>query len=63
MYYNWACDKEVAKYLIWTEHCNINKTNMVVTLWEKERNYMEQIKAIKSIGNNLKERKKKHNSS
>ena len=58
MYYNWACDKEVAKYLIWTEHCNINKINMVVTLWEKERNYMEQIKAIKSIGNSLKERKK-----
>ena len=35
MYYNWACDKEVTKYLTWTEHCNINKTNMVVTLWEK----------------------------
>lgn len=33
MYYTWACDKEVARYLTWTEHCNINKTNMVVTLW------------------------------
>jgi len=35
MYYNWASDKEVTKYLTWTEHYNINNTNMVVTLWEK----------------------------
>ena len=34
MYYNWASDKEVTKYLTWTEHCNINKTKMIVTLWE-----------------------------
>jgi ribosomal-protein-alanine N-acetyltransferase len=34
MYYNWASDKDVTKYLTWTEHCNINKTNMIVTLWE-----------------------------
>ncbi|OOM74032.1 putative ribosomal N-acetyltransferase YdaF [Clostridium puniceum] len=35
MYHNWASDKEVAKYLTWVEHCNIEKTNMIVTFWEK----------------------------
>ncbi len=34
MYYNWASDKEVAKYLTWKPHSNINKTNKVVTLWK-----------------------------
>lgn len=34
MYYNWASDKEVTKYLTWSEHCNINKTNKIVTFWE-----------------------------
>lgn len=34
MYYNWACDKEVTKYLTWTEHCSIEKTNKIITLWE-----------------------------
>ena len=34
MYYNWASDKEVAKYLTWSEHCNIEKTNTIVTFWE-----------------------------
>lgn len=34
MYYNWASDKEVTKYLTWAEHCNINKTNMIITFWE-----------------------------
>jgi len=35
MYSNWASYKEVVKYLTWTEHRNINKTNtnMVITLW------------------------------
>ena len=35
MYYNWASDKDVVKHLTWTEHCNIKKTTVVVTLWEK----------------------------
>lgn len=35
MYYNWASDKDVVKYLTWTEHCNLKKTILVITLWEK----------------------------
>lgn len=42
MYCNWASDKEVAKYLTWSEHSNINKTEKVITLWNnlyKDKNY------------------------
>ena len=35
MYYNWASDKEVVKYLTWVEHTNIKKTAMVIEFWEK----------------------------
>src|SRR5471030_2903805 len=42
MYSNWASDKEVVKYLTLTEHRNINRTNMVITLWNncyKDKEY------------------------
>ena len=54
MYYNWASDKEVTKYLTWSEHCNIDKTNMVISLWEKlyENNeYYNWAIEDKQIGN------------
>jgi len=34
MYYNWASDKEVVQYLTWEAHCDISKTNMIITFWE-----------------------------
>lgn len=34
MYYNWASDREVTKYLTWEEHYDINKTKAVVAFWE-----------------------------
>ncbi|WP_202127805.1 GNAT family N-acetyltransferase [Clostridium sp. C2-6-12] len=34
MYYNWARDKEVTKYLTWEEHYSMEKTNKIVTFWE-----------------------------
>lgn len=34
MYYNWASDKEVTKFLTWEEHCDINKTKMVISSWK-----------------------------
>lgn len=33
MYYNWASDKDVTKFLTWEEHSNITKTKMVVSFW------------------------------
>lgn len=41
MYKNWASDKEVTKYLTWTEHNDISKTNIVITLWESSYNNKE----------------------
>ncbi|AQR95697.1 MULTISPECIES: GNAT family N-acetyltransferase [Clostridium] len=34
MYYNWASDKEVTKYLTWEEHDSINKTKVVISIWK-----------------------------
>lgn len=34
MYYNWARDKEVTKYLTWEEHYSMKKTNKIVTFWK-----------------------------
>lgn len=34
MYYNWASDKDVTQYLTWSEHYDINRTNMIITFWE-----------------------------
>jgi hypothetical protein len=34
MYYNWARDKEVTKYLTWEEHYSMEKTNKIVTFWK-----------------------------
>lgn len=41
MYKNWASDKEVTKYLTWSEHSDVSKTNMVITLWESCYNNKE----------------------
>lgn len=35
IYQNWACDKEVTKYLNWKAHESINTTKAIVSLWLK----------------------------
>lgn len=41
MYYNWACDEEVTRYLTWKEHKDINRTSLAVALWVKSYNEKE----------------------
>lgn len=34
MYYNWASDRDVTKFLTWEEHYDIIKTKKVINCWE-----------------------------
>lgn len=36
IYYNWASDEEVAKYLSWNYHQDISTTKFILDLWIKE---------------------------
>ena len=36
MYYNWANDPEVTKYLTWTPHVNVEETQQVIKQWEAD---------------------------
>ena len=38
MYYNWASDPEVCKYLAWGPHANINITRQRVKSWSEDTN-------------------------
>lgn len=34
MYYNWACDPEVTKYLTWQPHKSVEETTEILQQWE-----------------------------
>ncbi len=36
MYYNWASDPEVTKYLTWPTHTNVEETQQVIRQWESD---------------------------
>ncbi len=46
MFYNWASDKEVARFLSWTAHDTVAVTEMIIRLWmymndqKQEMNYL-----------------------
>ena len=36
MYYNWACDPEVTKYLTWQPHKSVEETTEILQQWEED---------------------------
>lgn len=43
IYYGWACDSEVTKYLTWNPHKNIDDTKLVLSKWIEQYEKVERI--------------------
>lgn len=40
MYYNWASDPEVTKYLTWQPHKSVEETTEILQQWEEDYSKM-----------------------